>query len=230
MSEFPRPRRYEGVAFRRCGWSGLVLPPISLGLWQNFGSSDDPDMARAIVRHAVDHGVTHFDLANNYGPPAGSAEETFGRLLATDLLPSDCLAQGWVPHGAGAVRRWRLAQISAVELGREPAPSSWMACCAASYRVSLMPRSTVCTARIPETVRHATSRCRRGHSSSAQARQSPSWSVPSNWILSMRWRWHCWPAALLNSLTIKALHLPSRGTPRCVLHGGPGFWTAAIRW
>jgi L-glyceraldehyde 3-phosphate reductase len=73
------------MAYRRCGRSGLLLPPISLGLWQNFGGTRPIETSREIVRRAFDRGVTHFDLANNYGPPYGSAEETFGRILATDL-------------------------------------------------------------------------------------------------------------------------------------------------
>jgi L-glyceraldehyde 3-phosphate reductase len=75
------------MEYRRCGRSGLLLPAISLGLWQNFGGDAPLERSRAIVRRAFDLGVTHFDLANNYGPPYGSAEETFGRLLATDLAP-----------------------------------------------------------------------------------------------------------------------------------------------
>jgi L-glyceraldehyde 3-phosphate reductase len=84
----PSPARYENPAFyRRCGRSGLKLPLISLGLWHNFGGADVLENGRAIVRRAFDLGITHFDLANNYGPPYGSAEETFGRLLKMDLLP-----------------------------------------------------------------------------------------------------------------------------------------------
>lgn len=81
------PTRYDDAPFRRCGRSGLTLPAISLGLWQNFGGTDAFETQRAIIRRAFDRGVTHFDLANNYGPPPGSAEENFGRLLAGDLKP-----------------------------------------------------------------------------------------------------------------------------------------------
>ena len=81
----PHPQRYEQVPYRRCGRSGLKLPSVSLGLWHNFGGVDVLDNARAIVRCAFDHGITHFDLANNYGPPPGSAEECFGQLLRSDL-------------------------------------------------------------------------------------------------------------------------------------------------
>jgi L-glyceraldehyde 3-phosphate reductase len=79
--------RYESLQYRRCGRSGLLLPPLSLGLWHNFGGERPFETQRAIVRRAFDLGITHFDLANNYGPPYGSAEENFGRLLATDLGP-----------------------------------------------------------------------------------------------------------------------------------------------
>jgi L-glyceraldehyde 3-phosphate reductase len=79
--------RYEHAPYRRCGSSGLLLPAISLGLWQNFGHDRPLDTSRAIVRRAFDLGITHFDLANNYGPPYGSAEENFGRLMEQDLRP-----------------------------------------------------------------------------------------------------------------------------------------------
>jgi L-glyceraldehyde 3-phosphate reductase len=77
--------RYEHMLYRRCGHSGLKLPAITLGLWQNFGGDAPFERQRAIVRRAFDLGITHFDLANNYGPPPGSAEENFGQILATDL-------------------------------------------------------------------------------------------------------------------------------------------------
>lgn len=80
-------RRYDKVDFRRSGRSGLRLPPISLGLWQNFGGARPYEQGRQIARRAFDLGVTHFDLANNYGPPYGSAEENFGRILRDDLRP-----------------------------------------------------------------------------------------------------------------------------------------------
>ncbi len=80
------PTRYDdGMPYRRTGRSGLKLPAISLGLWQNFGGTDVFDTGRAVLRRAFDRGVTHFDLANNYGPPYGSAEENFGRVLASDF-------------------------------------------------------------------------------------------------------------------------------------------------
>jgi L-glyceraldehyde 3-phosphate reductase len=87
MPYVPAEDRYDAIPYRRSGRSGLKLPAVSLGLWHNFGHDKPIDTQRAIVRRAFDRGVTHFDLANNYGPPAGSAEENFGRLLATDLKP-----------------------------------------------------------------------------------------------------------------------------------------------
>jgi L-glyceraldehyde 3-phosphate reductase len=83
----PAGERYERMIYRRCGRSGLQLPAISLGLWQNFGDDRPLDVSRAIVRRAFDLGITHFDLANNYGPPYGSAEANFGRILREDLAP-----------------------------------------------------------------------------------------------------------------------------------------------
>ncbi len=83
----PASDRYDSMLYNRCGRSGIKLPAVSLGLWHNFGGVDSFDVARAIVRRAFDRGVTHFDLANNYGPPPGSAEENFGRLLREDLAP-----------------------------------------------------------------------------------------------------------------------------------------------
>ena len=77
--------RYQSLPYARCGRSGLQLPRISLGLWQNFGGTTPFEKAREMVLKSFDHGITHFDLANNYGPPPGSAEENFGRILATDL-------------------------------------------------------------------------------------------------------------------------------------------------
>jgi len=81
------PTRYDKMEYRRCGHSGLKLPAVSLGLWHNFGDNAHFDNGRNLIRHAFDHGITHFDLANNYGPPPGSAEEHFGRILQEDLLP-----------------------------------------------------------------------------------------------------------------------------------------------
>lgn len=80
-----QPRRYNEMLYRRCGKSGILLPALSLGLWHNFGHDDDFTNARNLLRTAFDYGITHFDLANNYGPPYGSAEETFGRILRMDF-------------------------------------------------------------------------------------------------------------------------------------------------
>jgi L-glyceraldehyde 3-phosphate reductase len=80
-----KPERYQSMSYARCGVSGLKLPRISLGLWQNFGGSAPFESARSMVLNAFDRGITHFDLANNYGPPPGSAEENFGRILGQDL-------------------------------------------------------------------------------------------------------------------------------------------------
>ena len=116
----PNPSRYESASFRRCGRSGIVLPPISLGLWQNFGGADVFETGRAMVRRAFDRGVTHFDLANNYGPPYGSAEENFGVILRKDFrgLRNELIIStkaGWDmwpgPYGIGASRKYLLASL-----------------------------------------------------------------------------------------------------------------------
>ncbi len=83
----PDGERYTSLIYRRCGRSGLRLPPVSLGLWHNFGGVDPEGNGRAMLRRAFDLGITHFDLANNYGPPPGSAEETFGRIFKSDFAP-----------------------------------------------------------------------------------------------------------------------------------------------
>jgi L-glyceraldehyde 3-phosphate reductase len=87
MTYVPAAGRYDEMIYRRTGRSGLLLPAISFGLWQNFGTERPLETSRAIVRRAFDLGITHFDLANNYGPPYGSAEESFGILLRQDLAP-----------------------------------------------------------------------------------------------------------------------------------------------
>jgi L-glyceraldehyde 3-phosphate reductase len=87
MTYAPESTRYDSMQYNRCGRSGLKLPAISLGLWYNFGGLDPFENARAMARAAFDRGVTHFDLANNYGPPPGSAEETFGLLMKKDFAP-----------------------------------------------------------------------------------------------------------------------------------------------
>ena len=85
MSFTPDPKRYDSMEYRRCGRSGLLLPAVSLGLWHNFGHVDILENCRRILHVAFDAGITHFDLANNYGPPPGSAEENFGRILRQDF-------------------------------------------------------------------------------------------------------------------------------------------------
>ncbi len=116
----PTPDRYKNASFRRCGDSGIVLPPISLGLWQNFGGADVFETGRAILRRAFDRGVTHFDLANNYGPPYGSAEENFGRILRDDfrnlrdelILSSKAGWDMWPgPYGMGGSKKYLVASL-----------------------------------------------------------------------------------------------------------------------
>ena len=87
MEYAPSENRYGGMVYNRCGRSGLKLPAVSLGLWHNFGGVDAIENARAMIWRAIDLGITHFDLANNYGPPPGSAEESFGQILQQDLGP-----------------------------------------------------------------------------------------------------------------------------------------------
>ena len=87
MLYVPSPSRYDNITYNRCGKSGLKLPPVSLGLWHNFGGVDVFENCSKIIHRAFDLGITHFDLANNYGPPYGSAEETFGRIFKKDLKP-----------------------------------------------------------------------------------------------------------------------------------------------
>ncbi len=116
----PAADRYATMIYRRCGSSGLLLPALSLGLWNNFSHGHSYDKARVLVRTAFDLGITHFDLANNYGPPPGSAEETLGRLLATDLRPyrdeliiSTKAGYGmWEgPYGDNGSRKYLLASL-----------------------------------------------------------------------------------------------------------------------
>jgi L-glyceraldehyde 3-phosphate reductase len=120
MSYVPDEKRYQQHEFRRCGRSGIVLPPVSLGLWQNFGGADVFETGRAVIRRAFDRGVTHFDLANNYGPPYGSAEENFGHILRKDfrdhrnelLISSKAGWDMWPgPYGIGGSRKYMLASL-----------------------------------------------------------------------------------------------------------------------
>ena len=120
------PDRYDQIPYRRCGRSGLLLPAISLGLWHNFGTVDVYETARAILVRAFDLGVTHFDLANNYGPVPGSAEETFGRVLTRDLaghrdeliISTKAGYRMWPgPYGEWGSRKYMLASLDQ-SLGR----------------------------------------------------------------------------------------------------------------
>lgn len=122
MSYLAASDRYEHMPYRRVGKSGLHLPAVSLGLWQNFGDVDPLANQRAILRRAFDLGVTHFDLANNYGPPYGSAETNFGRLMAEDFRPyrdelvisSKAGYDMWPgPYGDGGSRKYLLASLDA---------------------------------------------------------------------------------------------------------------------
>src|SRR5689334_6598184 len=126
MAYQPAENRYEGMTYRRSGRSGLKLPAITLGFWHNFGGTVPLETQRAIVRRAFDLGITHFDLANNYGPPYGSAEENFGRNLRDDLRPyRDELVIStkagydmWPgPYGDGGSRKYLLASLDQ-SLGR----------------------------------------------------------------------------------------------------------------
>jgi L-glyceraldehyde 3-phosphate reductase len=112
--------RYQTMPYRPCGRSGLRLPAIALGLWHNFGGVDSPDNARALLRRAFDLGITHFDLANNYGPPPGSAEETFGRILREDLgryrdefvISTKAGYRMWAgPYGERGSRKYLIASL-----------------------------------------------------------------------------------------------------------------------
>jgi L-glyceraldehyde 3-phosphate reductase len=130
MSYLPADGRYETMQYRRVGRSGLELPAISLGLWQNFGGDRPLETQRAIIRRAFDLGITHLDLANNYGPPYGSAEENFGRILATDLrghrdelvISTKAGYDMWPgPYGDRGSRKYLLASLDQ-SLGRMGLP------------------------------------------------------------------------------------------------------------
>jgi len=116
----PAEDRYEAMPYRRCGRSGLRLPAISLGLWQNFGDDRPLERSRAILRRALDLGITHFDLANNYGPPYGSAEKNFGRIFAEDfgglreelVISTKAGYDMWPgPYGEWGSRKYLLASL-----------------------------------------------------------------------------------------------------------------------
>lgn len=120
MSYQPAADRYNRFEYNRCGKSGLMLPPVSLGLWHNFGAVDVFENGRAMIRYAFDNGITHFDLANNYGPPPGSAEECFGRVLSKDFMPYRdemiiSTKAGYMmwngPYGDGGSRKYLLSSL-----------------------------------------------------------------------------------------------------------------------
>jgi L-glyceraldehyde 3-phosphate reductase len=120
MAYVPSEYRYDTMRYNRCGRSGLKLPAISLGLWHNFGGSDPFERGRSILRRAFDLGVTHFDLANNYGPPPGSAEENFGRILREDfsthrdelIISSKAGYYMWPgPYGEWGSRKYLVASL-----------------------------------------------------------------------------------------------------------------------
>jgi len=122
----PAPGRYEAMPYRRTGNSGLLLPALSLGFWHNFGPEAPPERRRSIVCRAFDLGITHFDLANNYGPPAGSAEENLGRIIASDLrshrdelvISTKAGYYMWAgPYGEWGSRKYMLASLDQ-SLGR----------------------------------------------------------------------------------------------------------------
>ena len=120
MSYSPAVSRYDGMKYNRCGRSGLMLPALSLGLWHNFGNDAPSETARNICRKAFDLGITHFDLANNYGPPPGSAEENFGRILKADfaahrdelILSTKAGYRMWPgPYGEWGSRKYLLSSL-----------------------------------------------------------------------------------------------------------------------
>jgi L-glyceraldehyde 3-phosphate reductase len=120
MTYVPKPDRYESMQYRRCGRSGLALPAISLGLWHNFGGDVPFETGRSLCRRAFDLGITHFDLANNYGPPPGAAEENFRRIMRTDLachrdelvISSKAGYRMWPgPYGEFGSRKYLLASL-----------------------------------------------------------------------------------------------------------------------
>lgn len=121
MNYLPSKDRYKLMNYQPCGRSGLYLPPVSLGLWHNFGSNDIYSNSRQMLCHAFDKGITHFDLANNYGPPEGSAESTFGRILESDLrayrdemiISTKAGYLMWPgPYGDGASRKYLISSIN----------------------------------------------------------------------------------------------------------------------
>lgn len=121
MEYTPSALRYQSMQYNRCGNSGLLLPALSLGLWQNFGSENNFENSRKIIRYAFDQGITHFDLANNYGPPPGSAEDNFGKILSMDfngnlrdelIISSKAGYNMWQgPYGEWGSRKYLMASL-----------------------------------------------------------------------------------------------------------------------
>lgn len=120
MKYLPNPSRYTQIPYNRCGKSGILLPAVSVGLWHNFGGVDNYDNSRNMLLHAFDKGITHFDLANNYGPPPGSAEETFGKVLKNDfgayrdelIISSKAGYNMWEgPYGEWGSRKYLIASL-----------------------------------------------------------------------------------------------------------------------
>ena len=111
MTYTPSPARYDSMQYRRCGRSGLKLPAISLGLWHNFGHDTAPERSRRLMTTAFDLGITHFDLANNYGPPPGSAEEFFGSVMTSDFKPFSSPPRRGGECGTGRMAIWEAASI-----------------------------------------------------------------------------------------------------------------------
>ncbi|NQT24491.1 aldo/keto reductase [candidate division KSB1 bacterium] len=120
MSYMPDSKRYDTMKYKTCGKSGLKLPILSIGLWHNFGEVDSEDNAREMLCYAFDHGITHFDLANNYGPPAGAAESMFGRIIKKDFhahrdeMVISTKAGYWMwpgPYGDGGSRKYLMSSL-----------------------------------------------------------------------------------------------------------------------
>ncbi len=121
MNYLPASDRYKDAQYRKCGKSGISLPPVSLGLWHNFGGNDIFENSRKMLWHAFDKGITHFDLANNYGPPEGSAEATMGRVLSTDfkayrdemIISTKAGYMMWPgPYGDGGSRKYLISSLN----------------------------------------------------------------------------------------------------------------------
>ena len=183
MTYVPAEDRYEQSPYRRCGRSGIQLPAISLGLWHNFGDDKPLETQRAMLRRAFDLGITHFDLANNYGPPPGSAEINFGRILREDLAPyrdeliisTKAGYDMWPgPYGEWGSRKYLLASA-------RPEPASGWA--------STTSTSSTRTASTP--TRRSRRRWARSTPPSARARRSTPASPPTRASARARPRGSC---------------------------------------